>query len=119
MENKTTMTVFQKALADMGHTFSQALDGSWEVEADPKRAGKHGEISESDYQLAEEAVRKAYKAGQRSVKVLGMMFHPDCPGDDHACESVTTPDGHGAYCRICGETLAKSTAQKAERPHLG
>jgi len=22
------------------------------------------------------------------------------------CESVTTPDGHGAYCRYCGETLA-------------
>jgi hypothetical protein len=26
--------------------------------------------------------------------------------DGHACESVTTADGHGAYCRICGETLA-------------
>jgi len=24
---------------------------------------------------------------------------------DHACESVTTADGHGAYCRICGATM--------------
>ena len=25
---------------------------------------------------------------------------------DHVCESVTTPDGNGSYCRECGETLA-------------
>lgn len=25
---------------------------------------------------------------------------------DHACESVTSPDGHGAYCRICGEVAS-------------
>lgn len=24
----------------------------------------------------------------------------------HACESVGTADGHGAFCRTCGETLA-------------
>jgi hypothetical protein len=29
----------------------------------------------------------------------------DC-GADHECGSVTTADGHGAFCRICGETLA-------------
>lgn len=23
-----------------------------------------------------------------------------------ACHSVTTADGHGAYCEVCGETLA-------------
>ena len=26
--------------------------------------------------------------------------------DEHECESVTTADGNGAYCAICGETLA-------------
>ena len=25
---------------------------------------------------------------------------------DHECVPVTTPDGHGSYCRICGETLS-------------
>jgi len=25
---------------------------------------------------------------------------------EHEHESVTTPDGHGAYCRVCGDTLA-------------
>jgi hypothetical protein len=31
---------------------------------------------------------------------------PDDASDGHACVSTPTPDGHGAYCRICGETLA-------------
>jgi hypothetical protein len=25
---------------------------------------------------------------------------------DHACQSVTTPDGHGAYCATCGEVTS-------------
>ena len=28
------------------------------------------------------------------------------PRQHHRCVSITTPDGHGAYCRICGDTLA-------------
>lgn len=26
--------------------------------------------------------------------------------EPHACESITTADGHGAYCKHCGDTLA-------------
>lgn len=79
MENLTVLilTVYQKALADLGHTFTQAPDGSWDVEANPARAGAHGEITEADHRLAEEAVRRAYAAGERSGNVLGVVFHPD------------------------------------------
>lgn len=28
------------------------------------------------------------------------------PEGGHVCRSTTTPDGHGAYCAVCGETLA-------------
>lgn len=28
------------------------------------------------------------------------------PAVEHACESTTTADGHGSYCRQCGETLS-------------
>ena len=72
-----TLTVYQKALADLGHVFTQTVDGSWDVEANPERAGEYGEITEADHRLAEEAVRKAYAAGERSARVLGVVFHPD------------------------------------------
>lgn len=37
---------------------------------------------------------------------LGAAMTDDTYGDDCAHESHTTPDGHGAFCRFCGETLA-------------
>lgn len=37
-----------------------------------------------------------------AMRELGYMSQsPDC-----AHESATTADGHGAYCKLCGETLA-------------
>lgn len=34
------------------------------------------------------------------------VVEPDEVVPEHECLSVTTPDGHGAYCAVCGETLA-------------
>lgn len=72
------MTTFQTALVALGHTFTETVDGSFDLEANPERAGEFGEVTEVDYRIAEDAVRDAYAAGERDARVLGVFFHPDC-----------------------------------------
>jgi hypothetical protein len=69
-----TLTVYQQALADLGHTFTQTIDGSWDVEANPARAGQYGEITEEDHEIAQAAAQAAYDAGERRRSVIGVTF---------------------------------------------
>jgi len=71
------LTVYQTALAALGHKFSLGVDGSVELEANPERAGRWGEVTEEDHRIAEDAVRAAWDAGERSGRVLGVVLHPD------------------------------------------
>jgi hypothetical protein len=87
-----TKTTFQTALEALGHTFTQCSDGSWDVEANPARAGEFGEITEADYAVAEAAVVAAYDAGERSASALGVTFHPHC---DVVLSSASADDGVG------------------------
>lgn len=82
-----TKTTFQTALEALGHTFTRRSDGSWDVEVNPERAGEFGEITEGDYSVAEDAVREAYAAGERSASVLGVVFHPDCDAVLCSCDA--------------------------------
>jgi hypothetical protein len=93
-----TLTVYQKALADLGHKFSQAVDGSWDVEANPDRSGEYGEITEADHALAQAAVEVAYAAGERRRSVLGVTF----VGEAALCDNYgdgTAPGSWPVYDR--------------------
>ena len=92
------MTEFQTALAALGHTLTRTVDGSFDLEANPDRAGEFGEITEADFRIAEDAVRRAYEAGERSARKLGVVFHPDCDQVLCSCESGTArPGSYGVY----------------------
>jgi hypothetical protein len=50
---------------------------------------------------------KALSYGARLDDLEEVAFESTSVDDhNHECESVTTADGHGAYCAHCGETLA-------------
>jgi hypothetical protein len=89
-----TRTIFRKALEELGHVFTECVDGSVDLEANPERAGAFGEVTEADYRIAEDAVRRAYDAGERDVRVLGVVFHPDC---DAILGSGPVPPVPGSY----------------------
>lgn len=87
------LTVFVAALVALGHRARRRSDGILELEAAPERAGRWGEITEADYAVADDAVRRAYAAGERDPRVLGVMFHPDT---DERLTSVDESDpGYG------------------------
>jgi hypothetical protein len=99
-ETEKTMdaiTVFQLALVALGHTFTRAVDGSYDVEANPARANEFGGISEADYAVAEDAVRRAYDAGERSARKLGVVFHPDCDQLLGNNDASPRPGQYGVY----------------------
>jgi hypothetical protein len=62
----------------------------------------------AEEQSAAESYDRAMDAAQRRLAELQKAAYRKAYGRCHPSghESVTTPDGHGAYCKHCGETLA-------------
>lgn len=92
-------TIFRKALEELGHRFTRTVDGSFDLEANPDRAGEFGEVTEADYRIAEDAVRRAYDAGERDARVLGVIFHPDCDAILPAGDVPPVPGSYGIFDR--------------------
>jgi hypothetical protein len=74
---------------------------------------------QSQTQVGKDYARKSGARASRRAEKLNLEWgahrydrrpiwtdEPSGEAQPHACKSVATPDGKGAYCGICGETLA-------------
>jgi len=115
-----TYTIYQLALLSLGHTLERCSDGSWEITANPERAGKFGEVPEADWKSAEEAVREAYRKGERRASVLGVSHLPlaaELPGLEHppVDRAAVMRDARERYHRDMEEFNAEVERIRRER----
>lgn len=84
-----------------------------------------GTATQSKYLAGSETAKCDFLRGKMTLAQMAKVVQPDDDADwaagyndrpasyrvdaeraDHQCESTTAANGHGAFCRICGETLA-------------